>query len=173
MAKIAGTILLSENQKEYYAGTGDFSPLPVQRIFTRLTDQSTSGTTAETLWSNTLPAGRLSGGGQMLRLIYAGTFAANSNQKLLWLELFGTSIDGFETAQSGGAWRIEAEVMRVSSSAVRVSALYVFGASLLTEYREITGLNFSSSQSLNLAGRTPSNAGDLTAHMGACEWRDI
>lgn len=166
MPRVLGSIELSENSAEYFAGDGQFKILPCRRFFVRFASQATTGTSTQTLWTDVLAANTLSENGQTLRLLYAGTFAANSNQKKIWLDLFGTAFAGIDTVHSDGAWRIEATVVRVSSSVVRIS---VFPE----EYKEITGLTLTTAQNLKLVARTPDTAGDLTAEMAIGEWLNI
>lgn len=144
----------------------DFSPAGglVNSFFS---DVTTSGTSAETLITESLPAGILVRDGDIIEAEFFGTFAANANNKVLWME-FATAGDvgSLDTNQNGGSWRLRVTIVRVSSSVIRWIVTSFTDTEQWTDYAEETGLTLSSAIDLKLEGRTPDNAGDLTVRGG-------
>ena len=83
------------------------------------------GTGLDVLHTFSLPAGSLATDGDYLTIVYAGTFAANDNDKRVNAFFGGTSYEGIGTQDIDGAigWRISATIIRLSSTSVRVSHL--------------------------------------------------
>lgn len=132
-------------------------------LFQSFADSTTPDTATTTLLTATLAAGQLGTNGDTIRVLFAGTFAANANRKLVYPHIFGTDLTQFDANQNGGNFLFEVEIIRVSSSVVRV--IYhrtITGVAEFLQYAEITGLTLSNALDLKLIGRTPDNAGDLT-----------
>jgi len=138
-------------------------------LFQDQTDRATTGTVAETLLSKTVTAYILKSDGDRIRIVCAGIFAANANQKLFWLSVFGTVFSGLDTTQSGGSWHVSAELIRSGSSTVRASIVSRYGTSSVTEYQSVTA-TLSSDQVVLFRGRSPTTTGDLTLKFVGAEF---
>lgn len=172
MPKILGSILIPEDEKEFLSGAGDFRRLPVRQIFRHYADAATDDEKPTTLYTNILAANTLAANGQFITAVYAGTLADNLNQKIVWLEWFGTVFEAIDTFAGDTAWRIEATAIRVSSSVVRVSVQNFFGAEFFSEYVEVGSLSLAGDQDLLLQAESPSalDSGDITARIAVCDW---
>lgn len=171
MPSILGSLVLPGDEKKILNGEGQFVAAPVRRIFQYFADASTPDNKVNTIYANVLAAGELAANGQSVQAVYAGDFAANSNQKKVWIEWFGAFFAGIDTTGSSGAWRIEVLAVRVSAAVVRLSVTNFYPASLSTEYLEVTGLTLANAQNLLLKAETPdADGGDLTARMAVADW---
>ena len=75
------------------------------------------------LISESLPAGTLSVDGDAIRIVAAGTFAANANNKTVKLYFGGTVlVSSGAVAVNNGNWRIEALVIRTGAATQKASA---------------------------------------------------
>jgi hypothetical protein len=135
-------------------------------------DRTTSGTTTETLWTDSLAAGKLAVNGDRLEAQYSGIFAANGNSKSLTVNFAGTDI--FATGgltENATHWWINISITRVNSTTVRCAVEAMTGVHFTPVYTEITGLTLSNAYDLLLKARTITAAGDLTAKKGWLEFR--
>ncbi|MEZ5425589.1 MAG: hypothetical protein R2747_04940 [Pyrinomonadaceae bacterium] len=127
-------------------------------------DHATTGTTAETLWTYSLPGASLNADGDAVEIVAGGSFAANANQKIAYFNLFGTDTSFLvDSNGSGGGWQMSIQIIRVSSSVVRVAGLGLPDGG--ADYAEITGLTLSNANDLKVQGRSPDNTGDITLRM--------
>ena len=140
-----------------------------------------NGTTVETdLYTDTLTAGLLAANGQKVYARYAGIFVgdATSTQRLR-AYFCGTAV--LDTGALGIGvtttyWDLELNVIRVSSSVVRVSAaLNTSFASLAAYavYTEVTGLTLANTQVVKITGQAAGVTGasnQITAKLGYGTW---
>lgn len=136
-------------------------------IFAHYADATTPDTATTDLYSDTIPASTLAVNGDILRVEYAGEYAANGNDKHLTVELDGTDVfDTDAIAENDTDWTIDLTIIRVTSSAVRIKCVFNSASARLAVYTELTGMDLAAAVDLKLQGRTPDNAGDLTARLG-------
>lgn len=136
-------------------------------VFDEYTDATTSGTSLQTLYSATIPANRLRYVGDKIKLEYGGVLAANANSKAFGLSFGPNKILDFGTTANGKAWAIDAVIIRKNDDSVRcILELTMKGEDPHVEITEYTGYDFTASIALVLAGRTITQAGDMTARLG-------
>lgn len=138
-------------------------------FFERSSDETTSGTTTENLYTYTLPAGSLADDGDKIQVEYAGIYTANTNQKRLQPK-FGTNvlITGDTTNASATDWYVRYYLIRVSNTVVRYAVEFGTNADQATiDTGEITGLDLAANTyAIDLDGRTVTSLGELTAKLG-------
>jgi len=141
----------------------------IATLFDRYSDTTTAGTTRETLYTDPIAAGTLNGDGDKLKAVYSGTLAANGNNKRLIISIAGTDILDTGTVTSNDLpWRAEVDLIRVSNTAVRITAnLNIFGVSPFIGYEQVTSLNLTTTAyDIEIDAVTSASAGDVTASMG-------
>ncbi len=144
-------------------------------LFDHFTDAG-NGTTVETdLYSDTLAAGRLAANGEKIEAQYAGVFVSSATATRQVRIYFGGTVvfdSGALTLSLSSAWDVYVEVIRVSSSVVRVSvSLTTQGAALAayTSYTEVTGLTLANTQVLKITGQAAgvgAATNDIVAKLG-------
>ena len=148
-------------------------------LFTSGADAPTTGTTAETLYTFTMPGGTLAVDGEAIRILAAFSFAANANNKSIVVNFGGTTISG--TGQAGfnnsTIW-IDAIVARLGATTQKAIAMMYFNADQAPS--ALGGANIIGTTNGNISstapgetlsgdiviasrGLSPSAAGDVTA----------
>jgi hypothetical protein len=138
-------------------------------LFEHLDTATTTQTSAQILYSDTIDAGTLSIDGDVIESEYCGTFAANGNSKAVILEVAGQEVANISVTENNEAWSIEAEIMRVSNTSLKVSATLSYGTAgnVSVINSTLTGLDLTSTDyDIILSARTPTSVGDLTASFG-------
>lgn len=160
-----------------------FDPVvPVHRLADWYSDVSTTHNdgTEDTLYSFTVPAGRLCRDGDKLVGVWAGEFASTTaSPRRLRLRFAGTTIlDTFPVTIAASNWRIETTIIREASGVVRcTTAVGIGGGSInvtAPQYlRLATGVDLSAATELRLTGTVSSGgtAGDIVAHLGTLAWQ--
>lgn len=148
--------------------SGDTFALVGRTLFNRYADATTAGTSGDNLYTNSIAANTfISNGGHIIGS-YAGSTAANVNEKIWQLLLNSSLIISVSTEAASADWRCDFTIIRVSASVIRCSS--VFHCSSVystTDYIEITGLSLTdTAYNLILFAETPGAAGDITARMG-------
>lgn len=159
------------------SGTGSFATTLVagtKSVFNRFEDSSTSGTARETLYADTIAAGKLASNGDTLTVEYAGIFAANADTKSLYLKFAGTDIfdstafNALTGAASGEHWKLNVKIERVTSAIARCAvAMELPGFNPFVKYTQISSLDFTLIYGL-LLDAANATAGDVTAKMNHC-----
>lgn len=156
------------------------------------TDTSTVGNVGaglDTLHTFSLPAGTLATNDDYLTIRYAGKFAANDTDKRVNASFGGTTYEGISALDiDDGTWKIEARIIRLSSTSVRVSshmswfALHVSSTNTVTAFSggflsvtrntDITGLADLSSNAMTMAVQGEGAANnDVTQNLSIIELR--
>lgn len=146
-------------------------------LFDHFADASTSHTdgTEDDLYSDTLVASQLGANGAKLDTTYAGSWVGHATATRRVRVYFGGTavIDtGNILVSVDAAWQVRVEVIRVSSSVVRTSAVLVSEASPIQTYTtvsEITGLTLSNTQVVKITGVATgvgAAAADIKAWLG-------
>lgn len=146
--------------------SGDTPALLTRTIFNRYANATTTTTSIETLWSNSLAANTFISNGGTLKFVYAGTTANNADEKEWSLQFNGTVLIGPAYIANLGDWRIEGHIIRASNSELRCCSQFTcFGSQYpLVDYVEITGLDLAAtSYTLALKASTTDASGDITA----------
>lgn len=140
----------------------------VESLFDHYTDETTSGTSEETLYEGLVEAGQLGVNGDKIEAFYSGDLGSNANSKTITAYFAGTAIGGIGTVQNGKPWLFDLELIRVSNSVVRAAIdMMASGDSPLASSAEISGLDLANKDyTMELRATTPSAAGDVTAKMG-------
>lgn len=139
-------------------------------IFDRYVDATTTGTSRQTLYSDSIPTYVLyPEAGDKVFFRYAGRFAANANAgKYVTLVIAGQDINSSEQSSNDGSWEMDGFIIRVSSSVLRFEAEFTTtGQTPDLLAGEITGLDLNSDPvPFLLDARSAVSAGDVTAKMG-------
>lgn len=139
----------------------------VVSLFDFYDDQTTAGTSEESLYDGLVLAGQLAANGDKIEAFFGGDLAANANVKQIDCYIGGTLVGGIATTQSGKPWLFDIEIIRVSNSVLRVSLDMMASNSPLAGYAEVTGLDLANDDiTIELRATTGSSAGDVTARMG-------
>lgn len=140
----------------------------VESLFDHYTDETTAGTSEETLYEGLVEAGQLGMNGDKIEAFYSGDLGSNANSKTITAYFAGTPIGGIGTVQNGKPWLFDLELIRVSNSIVRAAIdMMASGDSPLASSAEISGLDLANNEyTMELRATTPSAAGDVTAKMG-------
>lgn len=152
--------------------SGDTAAKLARSLFAQYTNQTTSGTGAETMYSNSLAANTFISDGGVVTASYAGTYAANARIKHVSLVFASTTIFDSSTfddvVNNNLSWDVSTRILRVSNTVVRCSSTFnTPNRSGWSKYVEITSLNLTSNAySLDLQLTTPDASGDATARMG-------
>lgn len=145
--------------------SGDTPALLTRTIFNRYANATTTTTSIETLWSNSLAANTFISNGGTLKFVYAGSTANNGDEKEWSLQFNGTALVGPNFIANIYDWRIEGHIIRASNSEVRCFTQFTCaGQYPVLDYVEITGLDLAAtSYSLVLKVTTADASGDITA----------
>lgn len=115
-AKLTGTIAAAR------IASGSLSSLKLSdigRLNSQYSDTATTAvTTAETLYTYTLPGGTIAANGEGISVVAYGTFAANANTKSI-VAKFGTNTyasNAITTAPNGTDFKMEFQVLRTGAS---------------------------------------------------------
>jgi hypothetical protein len=167
--KVRGTVNLPDVPSGYfYRDDGTFAKTVVS-LFDRYTDETTSGLLQENLYTYTLPTGFLAENGDKIQFEFSGILTANTNFKRLYPIFAGTVLATGQTNVAAATdWTIDGYIIRVSNSIVRFAVEFTTtGDYPIIESGEISGLNLTTTDyQLDLDGRSPSAAGELTVHSG-------
>ena len=136
---------------------------------TSTTATSNSGSGETNLFSTAIGANTLNTNGDKIRFKGAGTFNTSANNKRLRVKFGGTTIyDSTALAiTTANSWIVEGEIIRSSSTAVKVSLNVSSSSALLAAtavYLPITGLTLSNSNNLDITGQGTASA-DMTGEM--------
>ncbi len=160
--------------------SGDTPALLTRTIFNRYANATTTTTSQESLWSNSIAANTFISDGGMLEFWYVGKFASNTRLKAFEVTFGSTSIfnsNSFDdisiSGASGAGWQIHGQIIRASSSEVRyftqLTARGLTAPETWTKANEITGLDLAATAyNLVLKATTEDVAGDLTAKFAKC-----
>lgn len=160
-----------------------FDPVvPVHRLADWYSDVSTTHNdgTEDTLYSYTVPAGRLCRNGDKLVGVWAGEYASSAaSDRRLRLWFAGTIVlDTFPVMISASNWRIETTIIREAVGVVRCTTTIGIGGGSINltapQYKRVaTGVDLSAATVLRLTGEVSSGgaAGDIVAHMGTLAWQ--
>lgn len=137
-------------------------------------DFYTDATGADTLYAYTIPPAFLSNNGDKVTFTYAGIFAATgATSHGVGVAAGGSNMAALSNGvTSGGGWKIEGTIIRVSNTVIRYLAQIHFdntGVSTNLSYTvpgEITGLNLSAA-GLRIGLSTESPNTNVTAKMGS------
>jgi hypothetical protein len=137
-------------------------------------EENDAGTETE-LYVTEVPANTLLNNGDKLRAVFAGTFAANANNKIV-SAYFNTGDYIFSpdtaTTQSGGSWRLEIDIIR-SGAGSYVSTVHFSRSGSSSGYEtqlfEVTGVDYDETVNLILSGEGVS-ASDVVAKFGYVEF---
>lgn len=161
-----GNIIFPENPNGdvYLRDDGTFGSAS---LFDRYADATTTGTSIETLWTNTLAADTFTANGDKVIAEYFGIFATNGNNKAFRMQFGGTSLTASSTfTQSGGGWEARLVAIREDSDTVRVVSRYICNDQTEVFVDTINSLDFTGTLAVVLQGVTSGGAGDLTAKLG-------
>lgn len=140
-------------------------------LFHHLTDATTSGQAYTDLYTYSLAANTFSNNGDTVVAEYSGSFAANTNGKLVFIRIAGVDVADIDaSAENGTEFNVKVTATRVSSSVLRTTVAWSYGTSSKGEYAEVTSLTFSNAYDIILRVRTPDQAGDITARFGVGYW---
>lgn len=132
-------------------------------IFDLYTDITTTGTVAEDLSIDAIPANTFLLDGDEVRITYRGYYALGGNSKQIVLSLEASDFyDAGSVTKSGGGFTIETQMIRSDEDTVRITAAYHDTDNHFVQYIEITGLNFAADLDVTFAAITSGAAGDLT-----------
>lgn len=152
------------------------------RVFHAITDQPTTGTVIETLYTTIIPANTLAVNGQSLRIKTTAVVAANANNKNWQIDfgattLYATAAVAFNNVNI----TIECELFRtgaatqkslcqtIATTAAGGVSLTTNSGSLLTTPAE----TLSGPITINFRGTTPTAAADLTARYAIIDWHPV
>lgn len=162
------------------AGTSSSAAKVGGSIFDHFTDTSVGGAEAD-IYTDTLAVDTFSANGDKVIASYGGNFVTVGTELTqLKVKLAGTTIwDSTGVAPTTGttSWRINVELIRVSSTVVRYTvSLNTTGASgyVYTTSGELTGLTLSGTNILKITGTSTgvgSGAGDIVGKMGYVEFK--
>lgn len=139
----------------------------VESLFDFYSDQTTAGTSEESLYDGLVEAGQLGANGDKIEAFFHGDLAANAHTKEINCYVAGMLVGGISTTQSGKPWLFDIEIIRVSNSVLRVSLDMMVSNSPLAGYAEVTGLDLANDDiTIQIKATTASAAGDVTARMG-------
>jgi len=152
--------------------SGDLFAGVAQTLFSTVSNATTSGVSAEEVYTNAIPAGTMSANGNRLTAIYNGVFAANARLKSVRLKFAGTSIfntnDFDDVGDNGTAWKLWAEIIRTSNTVVECNVTLLRHSFLpWMKVTDISSLNLTTTEyNLILELQTEDAAGDVTANGG-------
>lgn len=139
----------------------------VESLFDFYSDQTTAGTSEESLYDGLVEAGQLAANGDKIEAFFHGDLAANAHTKEINCYVAGMLVGGISTTQSGKPWLFDIEIIRVSNSVLRVSLDMMVSNSPLAGYAEVTGLDLANDDiTIQIKATTGAAAGDVTARMG-------
>lgn len=140
-------------------------------LFHHLTDSTTSGTGYTDLYTYSLAANTFSNNGDTVVAEYSGSFAGNTNSKLIFIRIAGVDVSDIDaSAENGTEFNVKVTATKVSSSVLRVTTAWSYGTNSKAEYEEVTSLTFSNAYDIILRVRTSDQAGDITARFGVGYW---
>lgn len=134
------------------------------------------------LYSFTTIANTLANNGEKLTALFVGTFTLHASHTTnLRVYFAGTSIfaSGALTLATATTWRIEVDIIRVSSTVVRCcTTLTTLNTTSvpLTSYIELTGRNLATTNILKLTGQnggTNPDPNDAVAKFGSIYWQPV
>lgn len=164
-----------QQQRVNAAGTAIeyFTPSTVVQTAGPIKDFYADATGADTLYSYTVAASFLPANGSKVRFTYAGYFAATATSHIVGVSVAGTTIAQMSNGTtSGGTWRIEGTIIRVSNTVVRYVANLFFDNTGVTtnlafnSVGELTGLDIATN-GLPMALAVGSPNTNVTATMGS------
>lgn len=145
----------------------DIPAIGGRSLFDHFTDATTTGTVEETLWIDQFDAGLFAVNGDAVEVDEAGSYAANANDKSLYLYLGAGSFYGVTVNENDTHWWIHLSLTRKNNTTLKFFALFKSAAAWEPTVGEITGLDLDATDyDLKLTGETPSAAGDVIAKIG-------
>ncbi len=140
-------------------------------IFDFYDDAPTTGTAYQDLYSGTIPAATFAANGDKVKFEGDGTTAANANSKILGIEIDGVGTAEANDGYDNKKWTVDGLLMRSGATALKYSVeIIIAGEAAFADAGELAGLNFANDIALDLRGRSPNLAGDLTAYKFAA-WK--
>lgn len=133
-------------------------------IFTYFENEDSS-VAGRDLYAGIIPGNTWDADGTVVEAFYKWTFAANGNTKTPTVYINATSIFTISTTQNSGAGHLRVELMRDSSSTLRVSIIDLAGTYNPDTYTTVTTLDFTVPILLRLFGAS-TVAADFTAKFG-------
>jgi hypothetical protein len=151
-------------------------------LFDHFTDATTTGTVEELLYIDQIDALTLYTNGDKVVAEYAGSFAANTNQKDIALYFAGVQIflssDYYALDNDALAWELRLFVIRESNTDVRTVVTLLSGdpankqGGPFVSRADITGLDLTTTDyDIELKATTPTAAADVTAEMAYGEFK--
>lgn len=178
--QIRGTVR-TESMPSYSSGgisalgrnntSGRFETYTIQYPIS-LKDFYTDSTGAASVYRYTVPSSYMANTGDKLKMTFSGTFAATATTHTVGINIGSANIALSNGTTSGGTWQIEALIIRVNNTTVRVSTNFIFdnsGVSTNLTYQntnEVTGLSLSTNGlPLSISIETPTT--NVTAKLGS------
>lgn len=129
--------------------------------------------------TTSVPIGGLANAGEAYEFEYAGTFGANTNNKILRLWFGGATptsgtkcFDSGTLTNNGDGWRLTGRVIRVDGTHQIIEGAFstTSGTGNQTFYTT-SGRTLTSTNNIELTGNTPTSAGDITLTYSDIRWR--
>jgi hypothetical protein len=144
------------------------------------TDAGNVNTTETDLYSYTTEASLFGANGENVECVFSGAYVGSAFTKQVKAYFAGTAIfdSGALAVGSNSSWRMEINLIRVSSTVVRYSvAMNTSGASTMvyTNVGELTGLTLSNTNILKITGTAGAggSSNDIVAKMGVIHWSPV
>lgn len=147
-------------------------------ISSNYTDSSNATTSYEVIYADTIPAGSLSGNGDIAKLHYYGRFANNGNTKDMRISIDGGSNYNFYSSppSSVGAFDIEVTIIRDGSGTGKLYRKLIVedasGSYSATGNSTISTINYSSDVIVQVQGDGGA-ADDITINFGYVEIKKV
>jgi hypothetical protein len=130
-------------------------------LFSSPATKTTTGTTAEALYTFTIPT-LLDSDGDYLEVRYAGRHAANANPTSIWLAVGGSPVSIATATGSGMLYRGEARLYYRDAATLVVSQQHQNGPNRIMPSVTTHAVDLTNTWSLQLFAETPTQAGDVT-----------
>lgn len=140
-------------------------------LFIHTAARTTYATTAQTLYSDTIPAATLNANGDSIEASYSGLFDASNGGTIFSVLFAGTTIlssDDFNSLlMDSYDWEIKVLISRVNNTKARATVtLQVWGIDPVVKQTDISSLNFTTTDyDLVLRAENALGAGDVTAKL--------
>jgi hypothetical protein len=141
--------------------------IPLKDFYTDQGNTSTTPGASNALYSFSVAANQLNADGQKIKAKYAGVFAANANNKSLSVFFATNNIGGNTVSTSADGWEVTVLIIRTSATTARVTVT-VPGINPIET--PLTGLDFTTTNTLVLNGAGGGAANDVVAKLGTIEW---
>lgn len=137
-------------------------------LYSSVATPTTTGTSQETFYTYSVPAGTLVNAGDSVRAECLGTGAANNNSRSLDMYWAGTQVSGKTTAAAvnNGGFEITATIIRVTASSQVANGRGTSGINGTTEalakWHALPAEDLTAAVTITCKGTTPTAAGDVT-----------